>query len=141
MMRSPASLHSCEKGATAAEMAIVLLAVIVLILGMVEFAVGYWMLHTTLLAVEEIGRYAMVNNATVTTTDAESRVCNVLTGSTSACTNPAVGQPCSPAAGQYCVDATSANGTMTLTASYGFNFIELSGSSLTLTSQVTVPLN
>jgi hypothetical protein len=68
-------------------------------------------------------------------------VCNVLTGSTSACTNPAVGQPCSPAAGQYCVDATSANGTMTLTASYGFNFIELSGSSLTLTSQVTVPLN
>ena len=43
MMRSPASLHSCEKGATAAEMAIVLLAVIVLILGMVEFAVGYWL--------------------------------------------------------------------------------------------------
>ena len=84
MTRPPSGIRSCERGATAVEMAITLLAVIVLILGMVEFAVGYWMLHTTLLAVEEIGRYAMVNNATVTTTDAESRVCNLLTGSTSA---------------------------------------------------------
>lgn len=141
MTKPPANIRSCENGATAVEMAITLLAVIVLILGMCEFAVGYWMLHTTLLAVEEIGRYAMVNNATITATDAESRVCNILTGSTSACSNPAVGQSCSPAAGQYCVNATSANGTMTLTASYGFNFIELTGGSLTLTSQVTVPLD
>ena len=136
-----ANIAGCEKGATAVEMALVLVAMLVLILGMVEFAVGYYVLHTLLLAVEEVGRYAMINNSTITTTLAKQGVCKFLTGSTSGCTNPAAGQSCSPSGGQYCVNATSSNGKMTLTASFGFNFIELTGSSLTLTSQTTVPLD
>lgn len=143
MTRSLGNICNCKEGATAVEMALVVLAVIVLILGMVEFAMAYWVQHNLLLAVEEVGRYAMVNNANplFTTTVAYQDVCQVLTGSTSGCITPAANKSCSPAGGQYCVNATTANGTMTLTASYGFNFIELTGSSLTLTSRITVPLD
>src|SRR5208283_1678709 len=59
-------LRGSEEGATAVEMAVVLFTVMVLILGMVEFAVGYFTLHSMLLAVEEVGRYVMVNNASCT---------------------------------------------------------------------------
>ena len=143
MMTFLANLRRCEQGATATEMALVLLAFIILVFGMIEFAVAYWTLHTMLLALEEVGRFAMVNNSTITTNTAEQFVCNVLTGSTSSCTNPAPGSSCGATAGQYCVNAvqSSSSNTMTLTATFGFNFIGLTGSSIPLGSQVTVPLD
>jgi Flp pilus assembly protein TadG len=138
-----------EKGATAAEMAVVLMAVVVLILGTIEFAVAYWSLHSALLAVEEVGRYVMVYNPTSSTpcdtNCAQTRMRQYLTAA-STCT---YSQATAPTAGQYCVNAcspptsgcpsTGTVATMTLTAGYGFNFIGLYTPKLV--SQVTVPLD
>jgi len=115
------------------EMAVVLMAVILLILGMIEFSIAYWNMHTLLLAVEEVGRWVMVNNTTVTTTGAQTRMQLHLPAASSICTTPS--------AGQYCVSATASNGQMTLTASYGYNVIGITGSPLILKSQNTVPLD
>jgi Flp pilus assembly protein TadG len=131
-----------ETGATATEMALVLVVFIVLIVGMIEFAVAYMTLHTMRLALEEAGRYVMVYHANITAPQAASAICTVLTGSSSGCSTPPAGQSCSTTAGQFCVNATqsNANNTMTLSATYGFDFIGITGSSLPLGGQVTVPL-
>ncbi len=133
MMTSFAKFRSSGGGATAVEMAVVLMAVILLILGMIEFSIAYWNMHTLLLAVEEVGRWVMVNNTTVTTVAAQTRMQQYLPAASSICTTPS--------AGQYCVSATASNGRMTLTASYGYNVIGITGSPLILKSQNTVPLD
>ena len=132
-MTSFAKFRSSGGGATAVEMAVVLMAVILLILGMIEFSIAYWNMHTLLLAVEEVGRWVMVNNTTVTTAAAQTRMQQYLPAASSICTTPS--------AGQYCVSATASNGLMTLTASYGYNVIGITGSPLILKSQNTVPLD
>ena len=133
MMTSFPKFRRSEGGATAVEMAVVLMAVILLILGMIEFSIAYWNMHTLLLAVEEVGRWVMVNNTTVTTAAAQTRMQQYLPASSSICTTPS--------AGQYCVSATASNGRMTLIASYGYNVIGITGSPLILKSQNTVPLD
>ena len=133
MMTSFPKFRRSEGGATAVEMAVVLMAVILLILGMIEFSIAYWNMHTLLLAVEEVGRWVMVNNTTVTTGAAQSRMQQYLPAASSICTTPS--------AGQYCVSATASNGRMTLIASYGYNVIGITGSPLILKSQNTVPLD
>lgn len=133
MMTSFPKFRRCEGGATAVEMAVVLMAAILLILGMIEFSIAYWNMHTLLLAVEEVGRWAMVNNSTVTTAAAQTRMQQYLPAASSICTTPS--------AGQYCVSATASNGRMTLIASYGYNVIGITGSPLILKSQNTVPLD
>ena len=132
-MTSFAKFRSSGGGATAVEMAVVLMAVILLILGMIEFSIAYWNMHTLLLAVEEVGRWVMVNNTTVTTAAAQTRMQQYLPAASSICTTPS--------AGQYCVSATASNGRMTLIASYGYNVIGITGSPLILKSQNTVPLD
>jgi Flp pilus assembly protein TadG len=123
-----------EGGATAVEMAVVLMAVILLILGVIEFSIAYWSMHTLLVAVEEVGRWVMINNTSPSvTTDAQTRMQLYLPAASSICTTPS--------AGQYCVSATASNGTVTLTASYGYNVIGITGSPLILKSQNTVPLD
>jgi len=133
MMTSFPKFRRSEGGATAVEMAVVLMAVIMLILGMIEFSIAYWNMHTLLLAVEEVGRWVMVNNTTVTTVAAQTRMQQYLPAASSICTTPS--------AGQYCVSATASNGRMTLIASYGYNVIGITGSPLILKSQNTVPLD
>ena len=116
------------------EMAVVLMAVILLILGMIEFSIAYWNMHTLLLAVEEVGRWVMINNTDPSvTTNAQARMQLYLPAASSICTTPS--------AGQYCVNATASNGQVTLTASYGYNMIGITGSPLILKSQNTVPLD
>jgi Flp pilus assembly protein TadG len=133
MMTSFPKFRRSEGGATAVEMAVVLMAAILLILGMIEFSIAYWNMHTLLLAVEEVGRWVMVNNSTVTTAAAQTRMQQYLPAASSICTTPS--------AGQYCVSATASNGQMTLIASYGYNVIGITGSPLILKSQNTVPLD
>lgn len=133
-----AQIRGADDGATAVEMALVMMAALILILGMIEFALAYWTMHTLLLAVEETGRYVMIHNTDSNiTSEAESYMQQYMPGSsTTGCT--------SPAAGEFCVDAqqsTSNNtNTMTLTASYGFDLIGLTGT-IPLVSQNTVPLD
>jgi len=88
-----------------------------------------------MLAVEQAGRYVMINNSTCGTTCAVSQMQTVLTTATS-CT--------APTAGQICVSATTATATtpptMTLTAAYNFNLVAFTPS-FTMTSQTVVPLD
>jgi Flp pilus assembly pilin Flp len=137
-----AQIRQAEEGATAVEMALVMMVALLLILGMVEFALAYWTMNTLSLAVEETGRYVyvMINNPAISPAQypqtLETHMGYYLPPgpSTPVCTNP------SP--GQYCVNAvqsTSSN-TVTLQASYGFDVLGITGT-YTLGSQNTVPLD
>lgn len=141
------NFRQCEQGATMVEMGVVMSVAVLFILGMIEFALAYYYQHDLLIAVEQAGRYAMIQgqsniDTTTVATNAASLVCNVLG---SPCTNVTAGGVCSQTAGQYCVKAdlaTGANGTkmLTMTANYAFSFINVTGSGLTLTGQTTVAL-
>jgi hypothetical protein len=89
-----------------------------------------------LLAVDEAGRYAMINNASPVV--AEHRMQAVLPGASISCPLPA-----NPAAGAWYVCATRTAGapdTMSLSAIYGNNIIGLAGP-FNVTAQATVPLD
>jgi hypothetical protein len=130
-----------------AEMALVMVAALILILGMVQFALAYWYQHNLLVAVEHAGRSAMINNAMPSlSVNAAQYVCNLLDPGGTSCINVAGGGSCAFSPGQYCANAVtipSGGGTqiMSLTASYGFSFINVTGGGFTLTAQTTVPLD
>jgi Flp pilus assembly protein TadG len=124
-----------EEGATAVEAAICLFLLLLLIFGIMQFAIALYSWNTMQLAVQQAGRYVMVNNATATTTTAEDQMKSVLT-TAAVCTTPT--------AGQICVNATTAAGTpstMTLTAKYRFNLTALLAGPFTMTAQATFPLD
>jgi Flp pilus assembly protein TadG len=136
-----AQLREAEEGATAVEMALVMFATLLLILGMVEFAIAYWTMNTLELAVQEAGRhaYVMINNSAISPAQypqtLESYMQQYLPGpSTQGCT--------SPNPGQFCVNAVQSpsGNTVTLQASYGFDVLGITGT-YTLGSQNTVPLD
>ena len=139
MSKREATAPGWNDGATAVEAALTLSVLLLLILGIIEFAVGFWQWNTMLLATQEVGRYVMINNTTCNTSCAQTQLQAILTSASSSCANPA-----SPAAGQMCVNATTGtvNSTpsMTLTASYGFSLIALAGP-FTITSGIRVPLD
>jgi Flp pilus assembly protein TadG len=132
-----------DEGVAAVEAALILPILILAILGIMEFGTAFWQWNTMLLAVEQAGRYVMVNNAyssnppgcTGTLVScAETQMQAVLTNA-SVCTTPSVGQ--------VCVNASTSAGTpstMTLTAAYSFNLLALFAP-FTITSQGTVPLD
>lgn len=134
-MRCESQRRGWDEGAAAVEAAITLSLMLTLIFGVVGFGFALWQSNTMMLAVEQAGRYVMVNNATCGTSCAVSQMQTVLT-SASSCTTPT--------AGQICVSATTATGTtpptMTLTAAYNFNLVALSPS-FTMTSQTVVPID
>ena len=104
-----------------------------LILGIIEIGMAFWQWNTMLLAVEQAGRYVMVNNSSCDVSCAETQMQAVLS-SASVCTTPS--------AGRICVSASTSAGTpssMTLTTAYSFNLLSLFGP-FTITSQGTVPL-
>ncbi len=141
-----------DEGASAVETALVLTVVFAVLFGLIEFATAFWQWNTMLFAVEQAGRCAMINNSKATnwwcgTTPltcasqhscAETAMQSVLTTASASCLDLA-----NPPAGQFCVSATTDTGptppTMTLTASFGFNF--LTTSPFTISSTTTVPLD
>jgi hypothetical protein len=91
-----------------------------------------------LLAVEQAGRWAMINNSdTNLVSDVEGQMKAVLSGA-SICPTPTS----TPTSGQMCVIAkpNTTAGTLTLTAAYNFNPVAFF-SPFTITSQGTVPLD
>jgi Flp pilus assembly protein TadG len=122
-----------DQGTAAIEAAFIAPILFLAILGIVEFGMALWQWNTMLLAVEQTGRYVMVNNASCDTSCAQIQMQAVL---------PAASVCATPTTGQICVSASKSAGTpstMTLTAAYNFNLLALFGP-FTITSQGTVPL-
>ena len=123
-----------DEGAAAVEAALVLPLLFLFIFGIIVFGMALWQWNTMLLAVEQAGRYVMVNNSTCDVSCAETQMQAVLS-SASVCTTPT--------SGQMCVSASTAAGTpstMTLSAAYSFSpfaFFQ----PFTIASQGTVPLD
>jgi len=138
-MRGKSSRRGWDEGGTAVEAAIVLSVLLALVFGIIEFGMALWQWNTMELAVLQAGRYAMVNNSTITPAIAEAQMQAVLPGATISCPLPS-----NPAAGAWYVCATPPTGTtpptMSLSASYGYDVIHLVGP-FKVTSQATVPLD
>jgi Flp pilus assembly protein TadG len=66
MIRSRASRRGKEEGSVAVDAAITLSALLILLLGSVQFGLTYFAWNTMLLAAEEAGRYAMLYSDTAT---------------------------------------------------------------------------
>lgn len=127
-----------DEGATAVEAAITFFLLFMLIFGIVDFGMTLWQWNTMQLAVLQAGRYAMVNNTTVTPTIAENQMQAVLPSASISCPLPS-----SPTAGNWYVCAAQTAGTpatMSLSAAYGYNVIGLAGP-FKATAQATVPLD
>ena len=125
--------HRQDEGTAAVEAALIAPVMFLSLLATVEFGTALWQWNTMLLAVEQAGRYVMVNNSSCDTTCAQSQMQAILPAA-SVCTTPTTGQ--------ICVSASTSTGTpatMTLTAAYNFNLLALFGS-FTITSQGSVPL-
>ena len=128
-----------DEGATAVETALVVSVLMLLLFGIMGFGYALWQWNTMMLAVEQAGRYVMINSTASPPCNTPGCAVNqmqlVLT-SASSCINPA--------AGQICVSATTAPAatppTMTLTSAYNFNLVALIPS-FTMTTQTVVPLD
>src|SRR5260370_39952572 len=101
-MRCERQIRGWDEGAVAVEAAITFSLMLTLIFGVVGFGFALWQSNTMMLAVEQAGRYVMVNNASCNTRCALGQIQTVLTTAAS-CTPPT--------AGQICVTATTATGT------------------------------
>jgi Flp pilus assembly protein TadG len=132
MMRLINSKRRWDEGAAAIEAAFVLPLLFLFVLGIVQFGNALWQWNTMLLAVEQAGRYVMVNNSTCNTACAETQMQAVLS-SAAVCTTPT--------SGQMCVNATASAGTMTLSAAYSFSPFAAFFQPFTITSEGTVPLD
>jgi Flp pilus assembly protein TadG len=147
-MRDKKSLLREDEGATAVEAALVISVLIFLTFGIIEFGMALWAWNTMGLAVQDAGRYAMINNGYPTNPPGCTGTlasCTVTQMQTSLATAPGtVSTTCTtPTADQICLSASTTAGTpslMTLTAAYGFKVIGLSPT-YTLTSQATFPLD
>ena len=128
-----------EEGAVAVEAALTISTLMLMILGIVQFSLVFWQWNTMLLAVSQAGRFVMLSYApTNTVCDAacaKTKMQTVLTSASASCADPAA-----PAGGQMCVNATVAGTNMTLTATYGFDLLQLTGPLLTITSRMQVPI-
>ena len=139
MTRGRRARYGWNEGATAVELAVVLSLLMMLLVGIMEFAVGFWRWNTMLIVVQDVGRYVMVksgdgDSSTACDTDcAKQQLTDRLTEASSSCADPA-----NPSAGQMCVNATTSGSSMILSATYGFDF--LTNSPFRLTATTTVPL-
>ena len=134
-MRLQNSKGGWNEGATAVEAALVISVLMLLLFGIIGFGYALCQWNTMMLAVEQAGRYVMINNNACNTGCAVSQMQTVLT-SASSCINPN--------AGQMCVSATTTLATtpptMTLTSAYNLNLIPLIPS-FKMTTQTVVPLD
>jgi Flp pilus assembly protein TadG len=137
-MRLKSSERGWDEGATAVETALVISILMLLLFGIMEFGYALWQWNTMMLAVEQAGRYVMINygaSPPCGTSCAVTQMQTVLT-SASSCTTPT--------AGQICVSATTSLATtpptMTLTSAYNINLVALIPS-FTMKTQTVVPLD
>jgi Flp pilus assembly protein TadG len=144
--------HGWDDGTAAVEFGVTMSVLLLLIVGSVEFGRAFWTYNTMLLAVEEAGRYAMVHNRGAPgNCDAQSQASQCPPLSNTPLAN------CSAQRAQQLIsayqaasidvsvneDTTSSPTTITVCASYSFDFIVpqlFPYAPLGLTSQVTVPL-
>src|ERR1700730_4077459 len=160
-MRGRRSRRGWDEGATAVEAAITISLSLALVFGIFEFGMALWQSNTMVLAVEEVGRYVMVNNASFTTAScAETQLKATLSSYgglvTSASSGICAGTPptlTAPSPGTICVSASAPTGAnpqpMTLTAAYAYSNIIVPPGLLagalpgpfTSTSQATFPLD
>jgi Flp pilus assembly protein TadG len=152
MKRGTRAERGSEAGAAAVEAAFTISIMLLLIIGSAEFARAFWTYNTMLLAVEEAGRYAMAyRHVAPVNCQPQSMVTHCSAPSYTALAN------CSAARAQQVLsayqapyigvsveeDTTSTPATVTICASYSFDFIAprfLPFGPLDLTSRVTVPL-
>jgi Flp pilus assembly protein TadG len=125
-----------DEGAAAIEAALILPVLFLFVLGIAQCGMALWQWHTMLLAVEQAGRWAMINNAdTNLVADVENQMQLVL---------PTAAVCTTPTSGQTCVSASITAGTpstMTLSAAYSFSPFAAFFQPFTITSQGTVPLD
>jgi Flp pilus assembly protein TadG len=146
------SWYSADEGAAAVEASIIISVLLMLIVGGAEFGRALWISNTMLLAVEDAARYAMVyNHASPETCGAQSQasLCPTLSNTPLAnCSAERVQQVLSAYQAPSIdvsvnEDTTSSPATVTICASYSFDFAAphlLRYGPLSLTRQITVPL-
>jgi Flp pilus assembly protein TadG len=152
MRASGPSRRSSEDGSATVEAGVTISALLLLIVGTVEFGQAVWTSNTMLLAIEEAGRYAMVyNQGSLKTCDAQSQAprCPILSNTPLANCSAARAQRVFSAYQTPNIDvsvredSTSSPATITICASYSLRFVPLEllpYGALNLTRQVTVPL-
>jgi len=124
-------LQKNEAGGAAVEMAFVLPIFLLFVLGIMEFARAYWTLDSMQLAIDEAGRYAMINTS-ATDPQIVSTAQSNLYG-------------LDPAQFTITSNSTNSNGInyKVITATYAFSFMApgiLPFGNMTLTRQTTVPI-
>ena len=146
-MRALTRWHRDEQGATTVEVAIAVGAFLLILLGVLEFAIDMWIWNSMTMAVQQGGRKAMVYYQTPTnqgtscddawTGQVQTVVQSYLPGSSAHYT---LGHTCTPA-------ASPVPRLMTITASYTVGSMSVPGATgaglipgFTLTTQATVPL-
>jgi Flp pilus assembly protein TadG len=141
-----------EEGATAVEAAIVLSTFLVITLGLIQFAMGYWNYSTMLLAVDEAGRYAMVYNqgppaacgAQTQAPGCPSLTAGALENCTAARAQTVLTNYQAPNTVKVSARHPPELNTMIICSSYSFSFIAptlLPFGPIALIRQVTVPLD
>jgi Flp pilus assembly protein TadG len=149
MMRKRSFWRGADDGATAVEACMVMLMLVLLMTGSMEFGRAFWTWNTMVLAVQEGGRYAMVYNPASYPSGPPSASCpSAATVTLSNCAVARANEYLS-AYGTPSVSVSSSAGwtttppSMTITATYAFNFILpalLPYGPINLTSQVCVPI-
>jgi Flp pilus assembly protein TadG len=152
MRVSRPSRRDSEAGSATVEAGVTISALLLLIVGTVEFGQAVWTSNTMLLAVEEAGRYAMVyDQGPLDTCGAQSQAprCPILSNTPLANCSAARAQRVLSAYQASNIDisvredSTSSPATITICASYSLDFVPLQllpYGALNLTRQVTVPL-
>jgi Flp pilus assembly protein TadG len=151
--RRKRGLCSSEGGAAAVEAALVLPIIVVMLLGIVDFAQTFFIWNTLQLVVGKASRYVMVQTSIPNPPPGSvSASCQPPAGSAVSCAIsalatisaqtpglPSASSSCTaaPTPGQYCVSATCTAASCNLYALYGFKFV----GTYTLSGQITVPIN
>jgi Flp pilus assembly protein TadG len=135
-----------EDGATAVEAALVLSVFLGIVLAIVDFGQAFFVWNRLQLVVGQASRYVMVQTSIPNPPPGSTSAnCQAPAGSATSCAIsalttllPDASSSCSgaPSSGQYCVDANCAASSCSLSALYGFKFVDL----YTLTGQITVPI-
>jgi Flp pilus assembly protein TadG len=152
MISGSASGCSAERGAVAVEAGIIMPALLLLVVGCVEFGRVLWTYNTMLFAVEEAGHYAMVyNNDRPVTCGLQSQAprCPILSDTPLAnCSAARARQVLSAYQTPYIdvsvkEDSTASPATVSICASYSLDLVApqlLPYGPLNLTRRITVPL-
>jgi len=147
-MRKRLFWRGADDGSAAVEAGIVILLLVLLMVGSMEYGRAFWTYNTMTLAVQEGGRYAMVYNATSFPSGPPSASCpSAATVTLSNCAvaraNEYLSAYGTPSVGVSASVDASTPPNLTISATYTFNFILsalLPYGPISLTSQVTVPL-